>query len=61
MEAHTASEINIIRGKWLAGHYTKDDVKVLLDHITALENFLDEADYEDTFGTEGWRHTIGLD
>ena len=61
MEAHKESEINVIRGKWLVKQASQDDVKVLLDHITALENLLDEGDMEDMYGTEGWRHQLGID
>lgn len=55
------STINIIRGKNLVGHATKEDVDRLIEHIDALESFLDDADDDDTFGTEGWRHAVGLD
>lgn len=30
-------------------------------YVTALEKVLDEADMEDFFGTEGWRHRIGTE
>jgi hypothetical protein len=52
--------LNTIRGKNLVGHATKADIDKLFEHIDALEMFLDEADHEDTFGTEGWRHSIGV-
>jgi hypothetical protein len=58
---HTDKDISIIRGKNLVGKATKADVNILLDHIDALEDFLDEHDQDDTFGTEGWRRRIGLD
>lgn len=61
MEAHKESEINVIRGKWLGKAVTQDDIEVLLDHITALENLLDEGDMEDMYGTGGWRHHLGID
>lgn len=54
-------DINIIRGKNLVGKATKEDVFLLLEHIDALENFLNEADLDDTFGTEGWRHALETD
>jgi hypothetical protein len=54
---HTDKDISIIRGKNLVGKATKADVNILLDHIDALEDFLDEHDQ----GTEGWRRRIGLD
>jgi hypothetical protein len=57
MRIASESEINIIRGKNLVGAATKEDIEILLQHITAMEHVLDEeADPEDMFGTEGWRH-----
>ena len=38
-----------------------DDVYDLLDYINILEDLLDEADQEDFFGTEGWRHHAGIE
>lgn len=61
MTAATDSQINVIRGKNLVGHATKDDVFALLEHIDALEDLLDDADGDDMFGTEGWRHRLGID
>jgi hypothetical protein len=52
-------ETNIIRGKAMVGHQSVDDIWTLLDHIAQLEELLDEADAEDMFGTEGWRHHLG--
>jgi hypothetical protein len=53
--------VNTIRGKNLVGKATKADIDKLFEHIDALEMFLDDKDDDDTFGTEGWRHAIGLD
>ena len=53
--------INIIRGKNLVGKCLQEDVSILLEHIDALEMFLDDGDHDDMFGTEGWRHAVGLD
>ena len=53
--------INVIRGKNLTGHADKDDIDILLDHIDSLERWLDEKEEDDFFGTEGWRHCVGLD
>ena len=58
---HSDRSINIIRGKNLVGAATKKDVALLLDHIEALEAFLDRWGEDDRFGTEGWRHTAGLE
>lgn len=52
--------LNIIRGKNLVGKAEKSDIDALFAHIDALEMFLDDADEDDTFGTEGWRHSIGV-
>lgn len=61
MSAQYEKAINIIRGKNLVGAATKEDVFTLLEHIDALESFLDEHEQDDKFGTEGWRHAIGQD
>ncbi len=60
MEVQSESTLNLIRGKNIVGRATKEDVLVLFQHIDALEMFLDEFEVEDTFGTEGWRHAIGM-
>lgn len=60
MTVQTDRNINIIRGKHSVGAATKADVDRLLEHIDALEAFLDWYEEDDTFGTEGWRHAIGL-
>lgn len=57
----TEKTINTIRGKNLVGKAEKADVDKLIEHIDALEMFLDENEQDDQFGTEGWRHAIGLD
>lgn len=57
----TDKTINTIRGKNLVGHATKEDIDKLIEHIDALEMFLDDNEQDDQFGTEGWRLAIGLD
>lgn len=57
----TDSTINTIRGKNLVGHVTQQDVWTLIAHIDALEDMLDESDGDDMWGTEGWRHKLGID
>jgi hypothetical protein len=57
----TDKTINTIRGKNLIGRADKADVDKLIEHIDALEMFLDNHEQDDQFGTEGWRHAIGLD
>ncbi len=56
----TEKEINIIRGKNLVNKATKEDIDKLFKYIDELEEFLDEGDSDDIFGTEGWRHRIGV-
>ena len=53
--------LNIIRGKNLVGAATKEDIDLLFEHLDAIEIALDEADSEDMFGTEGWRHWLGIE
>ncbi len=58
---HSDRVINTIRGKNLVGKASKDDIDLLFEQIDAFEQFLDDWDQDDNFGTEGWRHAIGLD
>lgn len=60
-KAQDDSVINTIRGKNLVGHATQSDITKLLEHIDALEQWLDTLDNNDFFGTEGWRHQVGID
>ncbi|MFU0504149.1 hypothetical protein [Pseudaminobacter sp. NGMCC 1.201702] len=61
MEVQSDKFLNTIRGKAIAGHATPDELMKVFGHIDALEDFLDEQDEDDVFGTEGWRHLLGLD
>lgn len=61
MKAQDDKTLNIIRGKNLVAAATRDDVNKLFAHIDALEAFLDDNDEDDVFGTEGWRHALGID
>lgn len=54
-------EINMIRGKLLAGHATLDEVSDFLFYVGKLEMLVEDASIEDFYGTEGWRHRIGWD
>lgn len=56
----TDKTLNIIRGKNLVGKADQADITKLFEHIDALELFLDDNEQDDQFGTEGWRHAIGL-
>ena len=56
----TEQDLNTIRGKVMAGHATTQEMMSVFVHYDALELRLDEADYEDMLGTEGWRRWVGL-
>lgn len=53
-------ELNILRGKALAGATSPADTLAVLNHLALLEGKLNEADYDDMLGTEGWRHYVGM-
>lgn len=54
-------ELNIIRGKVIVGGATLAEVLKVFGHIDKLEAKLDDTDEEgDFYGTEGWRHFLGL-
>lgn len=55
----TARELNIIRGKMLMDHPVGHDVWKVFDYIDWLEDKLNECDYDDCLGSEGWRHHFG--
>jgi hypothetical protein len=56
----TEREINTIRGKALVGHASAEEILSVFSHYDIIEAKLDEFDEEDTFGTEGWRHSFGI-
>jgi hypothetical protein len=56
----TDKKLNTIRGKSMVGHATPDEIMDVFMHLDALEMKLDEFDQDDTFGTEGWRHSFGV-
>ena len=58
---HSDRVINTIRGKNLVGKASKEVIVLLFEQLDAFEQFLDDWDQDDNFGTEGWRHAIGLD
>lgn len=60
MKFLSAKELNIIRGKSLVGKASVKEILSVFGHIDALENWLDESDVDDAFGTEGWRHAAGV-
>ena len=54
-------DINIIRGKMLVAKATPKELQEFLKYVNAIEQLLDEEDMNDMFGTEGWRHNIGIE
>lgn len=61
MKAQKDDFLNMVRGKAMVGHATPDEILAVFGHLDALEDLLDEADGDDAFGTEGWRHRLGID
>ncbi len=59
--ALTNVQVAIIKGRLSVGQATQEDVANLVAHIEALEELMNEADGDDAFGTEGWRHRLGID
>jgi len=60
MELRTEKELDMIRGKMLVAAATQKELHDFLTYVATLEGLLEEADNDDYFGTEGWRHRIGL-
>ena len=59
-ELMSERDLNVLRGKAMAGVTTPDDTLAVLNHLALIEMELDKADYDDTFGTEGWRHAFRI-
>ena len=57
----TTRDVNILAGKALVGAQTDEEQRIMVEYSTELEILLDEADQDDFFGTEGWRHRLGLE
>ncbi len=53
-------DLNMLRGKAMAGVTTPEDTLRVLNHLTALESELDRADNDDMLGPRGWRHFVGM-
>lgn len=51
----------MVRGRAAVDAARPDDVHCLLLYIDTLHGLLDEGDQDDAFGTEGWRHTLGIE
>jgi hypothetical protein len=56
----TDKQLNTIRGKASVGHATPQELMSVFGHYDLIEMKLDECDYNDELGTEGWRHRFGL-
>lgn len=39
----------------------EEEAQELIEYIRELESLCDEADMDDTHGTEGWRFRLGLE
>ncbi|MCI1002815.1 hypothetical protein HWD97_22340 [Ochrobactrum sp. C6C9] len=61
MAVQSEKFLNTVRGKAMVGHASPEEIMKVFDHLDALEMFLDDHDEGDVFGTEGWRHTIGME
>lgn len=57
----TDAKMNELRGKALVGACTKEEVMQITEYVNRLEILLDEGDQEDMYGTEGWRHLLGME
>ena len=53
-----AEKLNIFRGKMLMEYPAGHDIWLVFAYIDWLEGKLDNADYDDALGTEGWRHSF---
>jgi hypothetical protein len=56
----TERELDTIRGKMLAGAASPRELQDFLRFVNVLEGLVEEASMADFYGTEGWRHKVGL-
>ena len=54
-------ELDTIRGKMLVAHATQEELHDFLRYVSVLESLLDAEELVDAFGTEGWKHHVGLE
>lgn len=54
----STEKLNEIRGKVLVMKATQKELLSVFGHLDSLEDALDQEEYADSFGTEGWRHAI---
>jgi hypothetical protein len=57
----TEREINIIRGKLVAGAASRKEIERFLVYVSAIEALVEEASDQDVYGTEGYQHRLGWD
>lgn len=57
----TKREIDFIKGTLSVNHATNEEIVIFLDYVSQLESLLDQGDMEDFYGTEGWKHSIGVE
>lgn len=55
----TEKELNTIRGKAMVGHASVNEILSVFGHLDELEQWLDEKEEDDFFGTQGWRYAAG--
>lgn len=56
----TEAQFNRILGK-ISSMPGDVDFEQFVQLVSSMMAMLDEGDYEDFFGTEGWRHRLGWD
>jgi len=61
MKLKSERELDVIRGKMLVNQATLQELHDFLHYVAALEGLLVDCDNEDFFGSEGYRHSLGLD
>lgn len=61
MKLRPEKELDMIRGKMMVAAATREEMANFLTYVAIIEGLLEETDCDDYFGTEGWRHKIGLD
>lgn len=54
-------KLDEIRGKMLVNAATQKELHDFLRYVLALEGLVEDASADDYFGTEGWRHYLGIE
>lgn len=60
MKLLSDKELNIIRGKASVGAATVGEILSVFEHLDAMEAKMEEADGDDFFGPDGWRHWFDM-